>query len=102
MNSVSTMDRVLRSVYLDAITNNLNMHTSLFYNRIEKSSANVYGKEIIAPCRFGINGGIASVPETDNLPEAAPSEFSTLRAPLMNIYGNIEFSDKLVKISERI
>ena len=100
MNSVSTMDRVLRSVYLDAITNNLNMHTSLFYNRIEKSSANVYGKEIIAPCRFGINGGIASVPETDNLPEAAPSEFSTLRAPLMNIYGNIEFSDKLVKISE--
>lgn len=99
MNSLSTMDRVLRSVYLDAVAQNLNRNTGLFYNKIEKSSANVYGKEVVATCAFGINGGVSAVQETADLPVSTYTDYLNLRANLVNIYGNVEFSDKLVRIS---
>ena len=101
MNSLTTMDKILRSVYLDAVTQNLNKNTNLFYNKIEKSSANVYGKEVVATCSFGLNGGVSAVPETSDLPTSTYTDYLNLRAELVNIYGNIEFSDKLVRMSNK-
>lgn len=101
MLTVSNMDKVLRSVYLDVLTNSLNERTNAFYKKIQKTSANVYGKEIIAPCSFGINGGVACVDETSDLPESSVPTIVNFKAPMMNIYGNMELSDKLIRISDK-
>ena len=100
MISVSNMDKVLRSVYLDVVSSTLNDKTSAFYKKIQKNSANVYGKEMITTCAIGINGGFGSRGETADLPKSGEPSVVSLKAPMINIYGNLEISDKLLRISE--
>ncbi len=100
MLTVSNMDKVLRSVYLDVVTNAINDTTSPFYKKIEKSNTNVYGKEINIPYSIGINSGIACVDESDDIPVGQNPSFITFRAPMQNIYGSFEITDKLIRVSE--
>lgn len=100
MIDVTSMDKVLRSVYLDVVSACLNEKTSAFYKKVVKSGTNVYGKEIIAPCRFGINGGVACSSETGDLPASSAPTLLNFKAPLVNIYGNLEISDKLLRVSD--
>lgn len=100
MIDVINMDKVLRSVYLDVVSSSLNEKTSAFYKKVVKSGANVYGKDIIAPCRIGINGGVACTEETGNLPATSAPTLLNFKAPLVNIYGNLEISDKLLRVND--
>lgn len=100
MISVSSMDKVLRSVYLDVVAKTLNDKTSAFYKKIQKNSANVYGKEMITTCAVGINGGFGSRDEDADLPKSGVPSVVSLKAPMKNIYGNLEITDKLLRISE--
>ena len=100
MIEVSNMDKVLRSVYLDVVSANLNEKTSAFYKKVIKSGTNIYGKEVISPTRFGINGGVACSSETGNVPDSGSPTLVNLKAPLINIYGNVEITDKLLRISD--
>ena len=100
MIEVSNMDKVLRSVYLDVVSASLNEKTSAFYKKVIKSGTNIYGKEVIAPTRFGINGGVACSAETGNVPDSGSPTLVNLKAPLVNIYGNVEITDKLLRISD--
>ena len=100
MISVSSMDKVLRSVYLDVVAKTLNDKTSAFYKKIQKNSTNVYGKEMIGTCAIGINGGFGSRDEEADLPKSGIPSVVSLKAPMRNIYGNLEITDKLLRISE--
>lgn len=100
MISVNGMDKVLRSVYLDVVAKTLNDKTSAFYKKIQKNSTNVYGKEMIGTCAIGINGGFGSRDEDADLPESGIPSIVSLKAPMRNIYGNLEITDKLLRISE--
>ena len=100
MIEVSNMDKVLRSVYLDVVSNSLNEKTSAFYKKVMKAGTNIYGKEVLAPTRFGINGGVACSSETGDLPDSGAPTLVNLKAPLINIYGNVEITDKLLRISD--
>lgn len=101
MIELSNMDKVLSSVYLDVVSECLNDRTSAFYKKIEKSNTDVFGKEVIFPCRFGINGGVACSTETSNLPTPGSATLLTFKAPLANVYGNMEISDKLLRVSDK-
>ncbi len=100
MLTLTVADKVLKSVYLDVVAEQINRRTSPFYNMIEKGSEDVAGKEILSPCRFGINGGIGCTTEEGNLPVSSPTSFIQLKAPLINIFGNLEISDKVIRASQ--
>jgi hypothetical protein len=74
--------------------------TNAFFNKITKSSANIIGKEIVAPYSYGINGGVCCAAETATLPSSATPSLITFHLPILNMYGTMEISDKLLRISE--
>ncbi len=100
MITISNADKILRSVYLDAVAEEIKENTSPFISRLEETSEYLAGKEINAPCRIGINGGIGCTGETGTLPMAGNPTYLNLKAGLCNIYGNVELSDKVIRMGQ--
>lgn len=100
MLNAQSADKVLRSVYLDVIVDQINTTSTPFYNMIAKGSEDVYGKEVVCPVRFGINGGIGCGSDEKDLPVASPQTYLNFRAPIVNIFGNIEISDKVLRAAQ--
>ena len=100
MLTISNADKILRSVYLDAVAEEIKENTSPFISRLEETSEYLAGKEIVSPCRIGINGGVGCVSETGNLPTAGSPNYINLKAGLCNVYGNLEISDKLLRLGQ--
>lgn len=100
MLTLNLADKVLKSVYIDVVAEQINRRTSPFYNMINKGSEDISGKDIVSPCRFGINGGIGCTSEDGMLPISSPTAFLQLKAPLVNIFGNLEISDKVIRASQ--
>ena len=98
--NLTNADSALKSVYLDAITTQLNDHVNPFLAAIEKSTNDVYGKEVRKLSIYGMNGGIGAVTEEGALPPARGNKYGQLVAPLKNLYGVIEISDKAIRASE--
>ena len=61
MITLTTAQNALKTVYLDAISTQLNTHIDPIFNSIKQSSADVYGKSIIKLVPFGMNGGVERV-----------------------------------------
>ncbi len=99
MVTLAEADNVLRSVYLDAITEQMNNKTNPFYAAIKKGSEEISGKQAIAVCKKGINGGMGSATETGALPTSGGNNYLQLTTDLKNIYGTIEISDKAMRVS---
>lgn len=99
MVTLETADNALKSFYLDAITDSLNMKINPLLAKIERTSANVVGKDVRKAVRLGVSGGIGAGTETGDLPTPGASEFTQLVAPLKNLYGTIEISDKAIRAS---
>ncbi len=100
MLNATNADKVLRSVYLNVIAEQINTTATPFLNMIEKGSEDVYGKEVVCPVTFGINGGIGCGADGEDLPVASSSQYLSFRAPIVNIFGNIEISDKVLRASQ--
>ena len=99
MITLQTADNALKTYYLDAVTDALDMKTNPFLAQIEKTSADVVGKEVKKLIRSNINGGIGAGSETGNLPAASSSGYTQFVATLKNLYGTIEISDKAIRAS---
>ena len=99
MVTLQTADKALKNFYLDAITKEIDTKVSPFLAKIEKTSANVMGKGVSKIIKVGINGGIGAGTETGDLPASGDSDYITLNAPLKNLYGTIEISDKAIRAS---
>ena len=100
MLTISNADKILKSVYLDAVTEEIKENTSPFISRLEETSDYIAGKDVSAPCRIGINGGVGCAPELGNLPAAGSPTFLTFKTGLCNVYGNIELTDKLIRMGQ--
>ncbi|MCD8372633.1 MAG: phage major capsid protein [Clostridia bacterium] len=98
MITVSSADAALKSFYLDAVTAQLDS-ISPFYAAIDKHSENVYGKEVKLSVVRGNYGNVAAGGEDDDLPSANGNRYVSFTAPLKNIYGTIEISDKALRAS---
>ena len=99
MVTLSSADNVLKSFYLDAVTETLNTKINPFLAKVEKTSENVVGKEVRKVISGGFNNGISAGTETGDLPTAHGNEYNQIVAPLKNFYGTIEISDKAIRAS---
>ena len=99
MVTVATADNALKSFYLDAVTDALDMKINPFLARIQKTTADVVGKDIKKSVKVGYNGGIGAGSETGNLPTATASDYVQFTSTLKNLYGTIEISDKALRAS---
>lgn len=99
MVTLETADNVLKSFYLDAVTDALNVKINPLLARIKRTTANVVGKDVKKAVRVGINGGFGAGSETGDLPTAGENEYVQFVATLKNLYGTIEISDKALRAS---
>lgn len=97
MVTLETADSVLKSFYLDAVTDALNVKINPLLARIKRTTANVVGKDVKKAVRVGINGGFGAGSETGTLPTAGENEYVQFVATLKNLYGTIEISDKALR-----
>ena len=58
--NLSNADSALKSVYLDAISEQLDTNASPFMAAIEKTSNHVWGKEVKMNVVHGFNGGVGA------------------------------------------
>lgn len=100
MIDLQTADKALKSVYLGVVSEQLNLNVNPLLAKIEQTSSDVWGKEIVKLVTYGVNGGIGAGTETGDLPSAAGNNYARFRLELKNLYGSIEISDKAIRASE--
>lgn len=100
MITLNSADGALKSFYLDAVAESLNMKVNPFLAKVEKTSNYVAGKDVRKTVRVGMNGGIGAGTETGALPSARDPKFMQLTATLKNLYGTIEISDKALRSAQ--
>lgn len=99
MITLQTAQNALKTVYLEAISNQLNNKIDPVFSMIKQSSSDVYGRNIIKLVPFGINGGIGAGTEDGILPACCDSRYVNFTTSLKNLYGTIEISDKAIRAS---
>jgi hypothetical protein len=100
MISLDTAEKALKSLYLGVVGEQLNLGTNPLVAKIQQTSSDVFGKDIIKMVSYGINGGIGAGMETGDLPLASGNNYSQFRVELKNLFGTIEISDKAIRASE--
>lgn len=100
MITLNSAENALKTLYLDVVAEQLNTAVNPLLARFEKTSSNVWGKEIRKLAPFGINGGIGAGDEDGTLPNSASNNYAQFVLTLKNLYGTIEISDKAIRASE--
>lgn len=100
MVNLETADKALKSVYLGVVTEQLNTAVNPLLTKIEQTSSDVWGKDIIKLVSYGLNGGVGAGDETGSLPMAAGNNYAQYKVELKNLYGSIEISDKAIRASQ--
>lgn len=98
--NLTNADSVLKSMYLDAVSEQLNYNTNPFLSLIEKTSTDVWGKDVKKAIIKGISKSVCAGDEEGNLPSADRTQYYQLTSTLKNLYGVIEISDKAIRASE--
>ncbi len=99
MVSLTSASNALKNVYLGVVANQLNTNANPLLSKIEQSTSDVWGKQIIKLAPYGINGGIGAGTETGVLPIAAENQYVQFVTDLKNLYGKISISDKAMRAS---
>lgn len=99
MITLTTASEALKTIYLGVIAEQLNTKINPFLSAIEKTSNDVYGKEVKKLITYGVNGGISSGTEAGTLPRAGGNNYLSFTLPLKNFYGKISVSDKALRAS---
>lgn len=97
--NLTEADAALKSYYLDVVAEQLNLGVNPFLAEIEKSTSDVWGKDVRRLAVYGINGGIGAGDEAGALPAAVGNNYKQMVSTLKNLYGTIEISDKAVRAS---
>lgn len=98
--TLSQADAALKKYYLDAVKEQIDTQAGPFFTAIEKSTNDVYGKNVVKLVRPGINGGMAACAEDGDLPVADANKYIEFTTPLKNLYGTIEITDKAIRASK--
>ena len=99
MITVETADNALKSFYLDAVTEALDLKANPLLAQFARSTADVVGKDVRKLVKIGINGGISAGSETGDLPAGSSADRVQFISTLKNLYGTIEISDKALRAS---
>ena len=99
MITIETADNALKSFYLDAVTEALDLKANPLLAQFARSTADVVGKDVRKLVKYGVSGGIGAGSETGNLPAASEGDKVQFVSTLKNLYGTIEISDKALRAS---
>ena len=99
MVTTKTADNVLKSYYLDVVSDQLNKSTNPLFAAIKQTTADVWGRDVRKSVRFGGNGGIGAGDEDGALPTATGTNYAQFVSTLKNLYGTIEITDKAIRAS---
>ena len=97
MITLQSAENVLKDVYLGVIADQINTKTNPLFSRIKRSTRNIVGREVRVVAPVGINGGIMAGAEDATLPAGVDTPYLSFVAPLKNLYGRFEVSDKAVR-----
>ena len=100
MITLTTAQNALKTVYLDAISAQLNTQIDPIFNTIKQTSSDIYGKNIVKLVPYGLNGGIGTGSEDGALPESAETKYVNFTTTLKNLFGTIEITEKAIRASE--
>ena len=100
MVTLSSADKALKTFYLGVLADQLNVGVNPLLAKIGQTTADVWGKEVKKLAPYGINGGIGSGAENDNLPASAGNNYVQFTLALKNLFGKIELSDKAIRASQ--
>lgn len=100
MVTLSNADKALKTFYLGVLADQLNVGVNPLLAKIGQTTADVWGKEVKKLAPYGINGGIGSGEETDNLPASGSNNYAQFTLTLKNLFGKIELSDKAIRASQ--
>ena len=100
MVTLTTAQNALKSVYLNVLSEQLNINSNAFLSKIKQTSKDVYGKEIIKLAPYGLNGGIGAGSEDGVLPVASHHNHLQFKTNLKNLYGTICLTDKAIRASQ--
>ena len=98
--NLTNADNALKSLYLDAVSVQLNNTVNPLLAKIKQSTNDVWGKEVKKLAIYGMNGGIGAGSEDGDLPSSTGNNYGQMVTTLKNLYGTIEISDKAVRASE--
>lgn len=98
--NLTNADSALKSIYLDAVSHQLDNNVNPLLAAIKKSTNDVWGKEVRKLVTYGINAGIGAGTEDGTLPKAQGNNYKQFVTTLKNLYGVIEISDKAIRASE--
>lgn len=98
--TLTNADKALKTFYLDAVAEQLNMKANPLLSVIKQSTDDVWGKEVRKLAVYGMNGGVGAGTEDGELPSANGNNYEQFRVTLKNLYGTIEISDKAIRASE--
>lgn len=99
MVTTQSADNVLKSYYLDVVSEQLNKAANPLLARILQTSSDVWGRDVRKTVRYGVNGGVGAGTEEGALPKANGNKYAQMVATLKNLYGTIEISDKAIRAS---
>ena len=99
MITIETADNALKSFYLDAVSEALDLKANPLLAQFARSTADVVGKDVRKLVKYGVNGGIGAGSETGDLPAASQGDRVQFVSTLKNLYGTIEISDKALRAS---
>ncbi len=99
MITIETADNALKSFYLDAVTEALDLKANPLLAQFARSTADVVGKDVRKLVKYGVSGGIGAGSETGNLPASSEGDKVQFVSTLKNLYGTIEISDKALRAS---
>ncbi len=100
MVTISNADNALKTFYLGVLADQLNVGVNPLMAKIGQTTADVWGKEVKKLAPFGINGGIGSGEENDELPRSGGNNYVQFTLALKNLFGKIEISDKAIRASQ--
>ncbi len=100
MVTLTNADKALKTFYLGVLADQLNVGVNPLLAKIGQTTSDVWGKEIKKLAPYGINGGIGSGAENDNLPISGSNNYAQFTLTLKNLFGRIEISDKAIRASQ--
>ncbi|MDD4839199.1 MAG: phage major capsid protein [Clostridia bacterium] len=100
MVNFTTADKALKTLYLGVLAEQLNIGINPLLAKIQHTTADVWGKEIVKLAPYGMNGGVGSGTEDGVLPACAGNNYAQFKLDLKNFFGKIEISDKAVRASQ--
>lgn len=98
--ALSMVQDALKTYYLPGVSYQLNEAASPFLAKVENSSENVVGKEIVLAMRYGRQGGIGNRADDGDLPTPNSRKTKQAKWDTKNIFARFQITDKTIKASK--